>query len=233
MRTGVVFDAEQLRGYGAATGWDPIAIGEGPSDLRGFFAQTAGAANPHGGPFRYFSANTDLLGWALERATGKSFAALASELLWQPMSAEHGAAVTLDHHGLARCTGGICSTARDLARVGQLMVQRGRLADRAIIPSEWLDDLSNNGDRQAWKDGEWAKLFAYHNMSYRGGWYVVDDEPRMLFAMGIHGQNLFVDQANRLVIVKLSSQGMPVDVAAWALTHRAVAEIRRCLLEQN
>jgi CubicO group peptidase (beta-lactamase class C family) len=235
MRAGVVFDADELRTYQAATGWDPVAIGERPTDLRWFFANTVGSANPHGGPFRYLSANTDLVGWAIERATGKRFAALVSELICKPMGAEHGASITLDRkssngQGLPRCTGGICATARDLARIGQLMVQGGRRADQAIIPSEWIDDIVQNGDRQAWSDGEWAKLLAYRSMSYRSGWYVIDDAPKMLFAMGIHGQNLFVDRANRLVIAKLSSQGAPIDLPAWTLTHRAVAEIRRCLL---
>ena len=30
--------------------------------------------------------------------------------------------------------------------------------------------------------------------------------------MGIHGQNLFVDAANEIVIAKLSSQAMPLDM---------------------
>jgi CubicO group peptidase (beta-lactamase class C family) len=81
MRIGVVFGADELRAYQAATGWDPVALGERPTDLRWFFANTAGSANPHGGPFRYLSANTDLLGWAIERATGKTFAAPVSDLL--------------------------------------------------------------------------------------------------------------------------------------------------------
>jgi hypothetical protein len=49
--------------------------------------------------------------------------------------------------------------------------------------------------------------------------------------MGIHGQNLFVDRTNRLVIAKVSSQGTPIDNLATALTHRAVAEIRNCLTQ--
>jgi CubicO group peptidase (beta-lactamase class C family) len=59
---------------------------------------------------------------------------------------------------------------------------------------------------------------------------VVHDEPATLFAMGIHGQNLFVDRSNRIVIAKVSSQGAPIDPQAGALTRRAVAEIRGCLV---
>lgn len=233
MRTGVVFDENALRAYNMATNWDPVVPGESPGDLRRFFTTMAASAKPDGGPFRYISANTDLLGWAIERVTGKTFATLLSDLLWKPMGADDRASITLDRQGLPRCTGGICATARDLARIGQLLVQNGRHADQAVIPPEWIQDILEQGDREAWASGEWSKLLPYRSMSYRAGWYAVDDEPRMLFAMGIHGQNLFVDQANRLVIAKLSSQALPVDIPAWRLTHRAVAELRRCLVGQD
>jgi hypothetical protein len=49
--------------------------------------------------------------------------------------------------------------------------------------------------------------------------------------MGIHGQNLFVDRVNRLIIAILPSQGVPVDLPAWMLTHAALPELRRCLIK--
>ena len=171
-----------------------------------------------------------MLGWAIEHATGKPCAELVSAVLWQPMGAETDAYVTLDRQGLARCAGGVCATVRDLARLGQLIVNGGRRRGRQVIPLPWIDDLAKNGDRQAWTAGEWARLFPYRNMSCRSGWYVVDDAPAMVFAMGIYGQNLFVDVPNRLIIAKLSSQAAPVDPKAWALTHRAIAQIRHYLL---
>jgi hypothetical protein len=47
--------------------------------------------------------------------------------------------------------------------------------------------------------------------------------------MGIHGQNLFVDRVNGIVIAKLSSQAAPMDAARIALTMRAVSELRKFL----
>jgi len=229
MRTGVVLDAAQLRAYDLATGWSPAAAGEVQGDLHSFFATLAAPWHPHGGPFRYVSANTDLLGWAIERATGKDFATLASELLWQPLGAADAACITIDPKGAPRCTGGLCMTARDLARIGQLIVEGGRRGDRQILPLAWIDDIARNGDREAWQHGEFAPGFAGMTMSYRGSWYVIHDAPEMIFAMGIHGQNLFVDRTNGLVVAKLSSQAHPIDHQAIMLTHRAVAEIGRCL----
>jgi len=65
-------------------------------------------------------------------------------------------------------------------------------------------------------------------MRYRSGWYVIDDTPQILFAMGIHGQNLLVDRAKRMVIAKVSSQNQPIDPQAIWLTHKAVSEFARC-----
>ena len=231
MRAGVVLDERQARAYAIATNWEPLAATETPIGLSDFFRGLDVAPRPHGGPFRYVSANTDLLGWAIERATGQSFASLISERLWQPMGAEDRAFLAVDRDGLPRCTGGICATLRDLARVGQLMLAGGHHDGRQIIPRAWLDDIAEDGDRAAWAQGEFAAGFGGRTMSYRSGWYVVHDQPGMLFAMGIHGQNLFVDRANQIVIAKLSSQHLPIDPRVVGLTHRAVGEMRRCLSE--
>jgi hypothetical protein len=230
MRAGVVLQGERLRAYDAATGWTPA---DGPQrGLHSFFAHMNARQRPHGGPFAYVSANTDLLGWVIERATGQSFAALVQSLLWGPMGAEDGAYIALDPQGAPRCTGGLCATARDFARIGQLIANGGRRGDLQVAPEAFIDDICRNGDHAAWANGEWGKLFSFaaRSMSYRSGWYVVDDAPQTLFAMGVHGQNLFVDRANDIVIAKLSSGADPIDYAAIVLTHRAVAEIRRRLL---
>jgi CubicO group peptidase (beta-lactamase class C family) len=230
MRAGIVLDAGQLRAYAIATNWDALASGETQIGLYHFFENLKAPHHPHGGPFKYVSANTDLLGWVIERAAGKSFAALISELLWKPMGAEHAAYIAIDCEGAPRCTGGLCATARDLARLGQLIVDGDNNGSASVIPPALIADIAGNGDRDAWKGGEFAASFGGGAMSYRSGWYVIHGDPQILFAMGIHGQNLFVDRANRLVIAKVSSLGVPIDPQAVSLTHRAVAEIRKCLV---
>jgi hypothetical protein len=226
----VALDPAAQAAYAAASGWDPIPPGEGPANLHGFLPTVTGG-RPHGGAFAYVSANTDLLGWAIERATGRRVAELYSELLWGPLGAEADAAITTDAHGAARCTGGVCATARDVARMGRLVAEGGRREGDQVIPEAWIEDLWAAGDRQAWADGEFAPAFPGRAMRYRSGWYVIDDAPRTLFAMGVHGENLFVDRDRRLVIAKLASHGpAPFDFTTVSLTHLAAAEIRRVLL---
>lgn len=232
MRTGVRLDERQSATYLGAANWDPTPAGEAAVNLHEFLSSLDVPHAAHGGPFAYTSANTDLLGWVIERVTGSTFADALSELLWKPMGAADDAYITLDREGSARTTGGLCATARDLVRLGQLMVDGGRRGSVEVIPPAWIDDIVENGDRDAWHKGEWGGLFPGRSVSYRSGWYVLGDESKMLFAMGIHGQNLFVDRANRIVIAKLSSQER-FDIPVVTLTHRGIREIRRTLLGEN
>jgi CubicO group peptidase (beta-lactamase class C family) len=235
MRSGVELSESEERACRIAAGWDPIPEGEPPQSLHNWLEHLAAPVVPAGGPFRYISANTDLLGWAVERATGASFASLVSDLLWKPMGAEHDAYLTLDREGSPRCTGGLCATVRDFARIGQLVVQNGVRGTREVVPQAVIEDIATNGDAEAWRTGQWGKAFGpiSKNMNYRGGWYVINDDPQLLFAMGIHGQNLFVDRANRIVIAKFSSWSDSTDYVALPLTHFAVDRLRRSIVKKR
>jgi CubicO group peptidase (beta-lactamase class C family) len=229
MRTGVAFDEDYLATSGAiveyrkASGWNPLGVGETPSDLKSFFGQLVEKDRDHGGHFKYTSPNSDLLGWVIENATGRRYADLVSERLWQPIGAERPAYVTLDRLGAPRCAGGMCTTLRDLARVGQMMVEGGR----GIVPESWIADLERGGERAAWDAGNLTYVFPGLPLRYRGQWYVLDGETPMLFGWGIHGQHLFVDRRRELAIAKFSSQDLPIDVPRMAKTIEGIARLRR------
>lgn len=232
MRAGVAFDEDYLATsgpiveYRKATGWNALAPGDEPSDLHSFYELLKDRDGRHGGRFHYVSPNTDLLGWVIERATGAPYAELMSEHLWNPIGAEHRAYITVDRYGAPRAAGGMCATLRDLARVGQWMIEN---------PTPWLEDIERNGDRAAWDAGSFVAYFPGLPMRYRSKWYILDadgkssEAPPLLFAWGIHGQHLFVDRRNELVIAKFSSQALPVDAARISTTLQAVAQIRERL----
>ena len=232
MRAGVLFDEnyEAVSGaiieYRKAQGWNPLAPGEAASDLRSFFPVLRDGDGPHGGRFHYVSPNTDLLGWALERASGTRYADLVSQLLWAPMGAQRDAYITVDRLGAPRCAGGVCATARDLARLGLLIAQGGAREGRQIIPEAWIADITGTGDGAAWDRGDFAHLFPGAAMHYRDKWYVTRETTPMLFGLGVNGQHLFVDRARQVVIAKFSSQASALDVPAIEATMAMVAGIR-------
>ena len=162
----------------------------------------------------------------IERATGQCYADLMSELIWKPMGAAHSAYITVDRLGARRCAGGMCTTLPDLARVGQLIVECGSWAGREIVPSAWIDDITHNGDPEAWAAGSFVPYFPGIPMHYRSKWYVHRGPAPLLMGFGIHGQFLFVDRQRQIVIAKFSSQDFPLDGERIRLTTRAVSQIR-------
>ena len=235
MRVGIRFDEDYLATSGAiieyrkAQGWDPLAPGEEPSDLRSFFRTLTETDGPHGGAFHYVSPNTDLLGWTIERAAGRRYTDVVSELLWQPMGATSDAYITVDRLGAPRAAGGMCATLRDLALVGQLVANRGRCDGREIVPADWIDDILEGGDPAAWDAGDFAPYFPGMKAHYRSKWYVSHGEAPMAFGVGVFGQNVFADPENGIVIAKMSSQAAPLDERLISLTMRGVEAIRRHL----
>lgn len=195
--------------YREATNWTPIAPGKGElSDLRSFLV-TLKPAGKHGERFHYVSPNSDMLGWIMERASGVRFADLLARELWVPMGAEFDADLTIDRLGAPRSAGGLCATTRDLARFGQMVLERGVAGGRQVIPGAWIDDIRANGDAKAWAKGsKWLP-----GARYRSKWYVLPGERGVHCGIGIHGQWLYLDPTAAIVIAKFSSDPKPSDDA--------------------
>ncbi len=213
--------------YRASTGWNPPNPDFGGEGLHEFLATVKPAKSRHGEKFDYVSPNSDLLGWILERASGMTFAKLLSEKLWQPMGAEADAFITIDAKGGARTAGGINCTLRDLARFGELMRNHGHANGKQIVPEKWVNDVLENGSREAWSRGSMTNLFP--NGSYRAKWYKANDAWGSFYAIGIHGQWIYVNPKAEITAVKLSSQPEPVNETMDLHTLQAFAVIAQQL----
>jgi CubicO group peptidase (beta-lactamase class C family) len=232
MTVDIDFDEEYLDDGGAfdryrrAMLWNPERPETSPETMEGFLATLGSHTGDHGKRFYYASPNTDLLGLVVERATGVRFHDYLAQKLWQPMGAKGAAYVTVDRVGTARAAGGICMTTRDLARMGQLVLDGGRNSEGdQVVPASWIDDLRGNGNRQAWVDGNFSDMF--ENGRYRSCWYDVGDERQSFAAVGIHGQWLWVDPTNRIIIAKTSSRPAPSDDDETALEIHILSQIAK------
>jgi len=210
MRTGVRFhetylDPEsEVRVMERSAGWAPRNHHD-PLGLYPYILSTA-RETEHGGVFTYRSLDTDALGWIVERAAQRRMADLVSERVWQPMGAFHDAEVTADPLGSAIHDGGVSATLRDLGRFGLMLLDRGVVNDRQVVPAEWIEtasyppadvrDAFARSENEAYLPGGW-----YRNQF----WFVPGDAGPVLLCLGIHGQMVFVEESTRTVGVKLSS----------------------------
>lgn len=189
--------------YRRATGWNPSAPGEPSGDLLSFICTIGKGSADHGVNYAYRSPDTDLMGIILERAGGARLHDLLSRYLWAPMGAHTDAEMTIDRIGAARAAGGISVTSRDMARVGEMV----RLNGAGVIPESWIADMWSGGSNAVWQRGGQTALFP--KGAYRSFWYTTGEGE--MFALGIHGQWIWIDPAREVVIAKQSSQSLPIN----------------------
>jgi len=165
------------------------------------FLPTVGIDKSRKGKFIYKSGSTDVLAWVLEAATGQRFADLVSERIWKPMGAERSAGITVDISGFTLASGGMFATLRDTARVGQLILNRGKVGNRQVIPEDWIDDiLDQEGDASL------PRLSPESiNPYYRSFIWGLGDNQGTVYAAGVHGQFIYVSPSTGVVIAMYSS----------------------------
>ena len=235
MRVGVYFDEDYtaqngpIIDYRYAANWNPTPESKVDINLQSFLASLKQRDGQHGGSLKYVSPNTDMLAWLFERASGKRYADLVSNYLWKPLGSEQSAYITVDRIGGMRAAGGICMTAKDLSRLGQLIAQNGIRNGRQIITSNWIEDLYKGGNRIAWNNGSFKDFFRSKARHYRSNWYICKEDGQLLHGFGIHGQYLFVDQEKKLSIAWFSSEEEPLNSEKSQRILNMVNEIRAIL----
>lgn len=109
-------------------------------DLREAYSHWPMSLSPNS-EFYYANVNPQYLGWAIENATGKRYAQYLSQRLWQPLGAGP-ARVWLDHeNGSPRTSCCLQASARDWLRIGLLIMNRGEVNGKQVIPAQWVDNM--------------------------------------------------------------------------------------------
>ena len=177
--------------------WNPtteLYFGRDVADtvLRQGFERMPGEA------FEYSSASTQVLGVALTRALQardpqQTLAHYLSERLWKPLGMSAGASWSLDRPRgqggleLAYCC--VHTTARDMARVGQLLLQKGQWRGQAVLPAAFIERITAPGPR--------VSYYGY------GLWMDPDYSSPFYYLQGHLGQYVIVVPKHQLVIVRL------------------------------
>ena len=140
-----------------------------------------------GQKWHYSTGETNLIGVPLARATKKDLSTYASEKIWARYGMERDASWMLDRTDHEH--GGCCvqATTRDYARLGQFILDGARIDGQSIVADGWLEAAT----RKQVDIGQPGLGYGYQ-------WWTRDDGT--FNAFGIHGQQIDIDPARRLVV---------------------------------
>jgi CubicO group peptidase (beta-lactamase class C family) len=155
-----------------------------------------------GARYDYNNVNYQALGIILQRATGKRFAEYLSEKLWQPLGNQE-AALWLDKpNGEPRTFGYLFATAEDWARLGQMILDGGKVDGKQLVPAKWIEFMSTPSPTEA---------------TYGAGIYTGVDDPEdppfaykgILALNGKDKQRVYILPGEKIVIVRVGSRAKP------------------------
>ncbi len=159
----------------------------------------------------YRSVNTQLLGLIIQKVTGRTLSEEFTDRVWQKVGADHDATWNVDHKGgyeKAFCC--FNATARDYARVGQALMT----GSPSIASASWKKRLSTPAVTLDYGWGYSAQM-----------WHPY---PGINLMLGLHGQYIYQDKANKTVIVKLSD----LPTSADGITPK-IASVLKQIAEKN
>ncbi|KQZ72314.1 serine hydrolase [Rhodanobacter sp. Root561] len=150
-------------------------------------------AYPAGTHWNYNTAETDLLGILVQRATKQSLAAYLSQAIWKPYGMASDAYWLKDEcDGSDTGGSGLSATLADYARIGQFMLDGGKIGGQPVIA-------------EAWMHGAMRKQQDVDSPGHGYGYLWWTDTDGSYAAIGIYGQMVYVDPARQLVIVQVGA----------------------------
>ena len=220
--------ASDIFAYTAAMGWAPQYLAAGnPSSILPLLATLRRTHDePRGSAFRYRSPATDVTAWLAAHAAQQTLSDWMQERLWSRLGMEHDGNMLLDPAGTEVAFAGCSASARDFARIGQMLLERGQAGGAQVIPAAVVDDLMRGGDVRAFAAGGFADRAGW---SYRSQWWVNPNPPRSIAAIGACGQRLYVFPDAELVVALFSSQPQPIASLIDPLHRRAFDALIRLL----
>jgi CubicO group peptidase (beta-lactamase class C family) len=145
---------------------------------------------PPGEKWRYNGGTTALLGHLISKGTGKPLLQFAREKLFTPLGIDK-VEWTLGLNGEAAAASGLRMRPTDLAKIGQLLLQRGEWNGRTVVPGKWLADSLT------------SHVESYEGLQYGYQWFLAkrrDGSPSYM-GIGYGGQRLVVVPALELAYV--------------------------------
>ena len=192
-----------------SAGFDWVESGKNPlseaaegyygTDLYGLVTRLRVIEKP-GIKFNYQSGNTQILGFIIEKVTGKSINEYATDKIWIPLGARNDAFWSLDKEGgdeKAFCC--MYATARDYALLGQLILNKGFYNGAQIVP-EWYMKKMLETPYMTTKEKVPNMRYGWHTWVYKNRGNPV------YYCRGLMGQYMIAIPHKNRVIVRLGTK---------------------------
>lgn len=165
----------------------PVTIGSDPIVP---FARRLTRAHAPGSTFQYKGIDPVLAGRVVSRAVGRSLSEYLSEKLWKPYGMDHDASWSLAA-GLEDTQCCVSATLRDFARIGQFMLDGGKIGDVQVLPPDYLAESTKPLAPQFNRGNSNRIGYGYY-------WWCLPDDG--FAAIGIQGQVIAIFPKEKLII---------------------------------
>lgn len=169
------------------------------TDLYGLVTRQKVLKKP-GKDFIYQSGNSQLLGFIIQKATGKNISDYCSEKIWSKIGADANAYWSLDkENGVEKSFCCLYATARDFGRIGKLIMRRGKWGNEQIIPEWYIKEMFTLPTNMGSEEGVENHQYGLHIWLYEGY------KSPVQYCRGIKGQYMICIPEEDVVIVRLGS----------------------------
>ena len=181
-----------------------LQIAQKPGAIVDYMASLPKAHAP-GTAWNYSTGETSIAAALVHAATGKNLADYLSEKIWTPYGMESDATWWLGSpDGLEVGGSGVSATLRDYARLGQFVLDGGKVDGKAVVPDDWFPAAGQPRDIG-------GKTVGYGRM----WWPVAKGEAfkndQAFAAIGIYGQYVYVNPTRKIVIAMWGAQPKPLE----------------------
>ncbi len=170
-----------------------------PGALLQFMATLPRAAQP-GTEWNYNTGETFVLGALVRAAVKRPLSQYLSEKIWSRFAMEQSATWWTESAGGTEFGGsGFAATLRDYGRFGQFVLGGGMADGKQVVPRGWFPDAGQ------------PKRVGGRQVPYGYMWW--PESGGAFRAFGIFGQSIYINPAQRVVIVVWSAQPKPTGSA--------------------
>jgi CubicO group peptidase (beta-lactamase class C family) len=169
-------------------------------DDEGYLISQLKAKEPAGVNWQYRSADTQVLGFVVEKAFGQNISELVSERFMKPMGAEADALWLLDgnknHEKAFCCFNGV---AHDYARFGQLVLNNGQWNGKQIVSESYIKAATTPASylKDSYENGNPVDFYGYQY------WIFKEQGHEVVAQNGLFGQYVYIIRDKNAIVVRL------------------------------